>query len=145
MPVSNEEKCHRCDGCGLIASSERGEPWTAWTSLPLHSSAAVLMGVVRPIPCPACAPRPGDLIETECLVCKSGGDHFPRGGPDPHGNHAGDRWVVQSVTPERHGRIQIYVTASTGFGTPIILEYTGRNIKIVKRREERVAERFMES
>lgn len=47
-------KCERCDGCGRIADSEDGEPWTAWTSLPLHSSAAVLAGLVKPIPCPKC-------------------------------------------------------------------------------------------
>jgi hypothetical protein len=48
------EKCTRCDGCGQIANSEDGEPWTAWASLPLHSSLAVVAGIVKPIPCPDC-------------------------------------------------------------------------------------------
>lgn len=47
-------KCLRCDGCGKIADSEDGEPWTVWTDLPLHSSVAVLMGLVKPIDCPEC-------------------------------------------------------------------------------------------
>lgn len=47
-------KCERCDGCGKIANSDDGEPWTVWTSLPLHSATAVLMGLVRPIQCPGC-------------------------------------------------------------------------------------------
>lgn len=46
--------CDRCDGCGRIANSESGEPWTAWAELPLKSSTAVLIGLVRPIPCPDC-------------------------------------------------------------------------------------------
>jgi hypothetical protein len=47
--------CKRCDGCGRIADSEDGLPWTRWTELPLHSSIALLAGIVRPIPCPKCA------------------------------------------------------------------------------------------
>lgn len=47
-------KCTNCDGCGKVADTEDQEPWTAWTSLPLHSSAAVLTGMVKPIPCPEC-------------------------------------------------------------------------------------------
>lgn len=50
----DDDKCGRCDGCGKIADSDDGEPWTAWTSLPLHSSVAVLLGIVKPIPCPKC-------------------------------------------------------------------------------------------
>ena len=49
------EPCKRCAGCGKIADTERGEPWTAWTSLPLTSQAAVIAGIVKPMPCPACA------------------------------------------------------------------------------------------
>jgi hypothetical protein len=141
--MSVAEKCPRCDGCGLIASSEDGEPWTMWLDLPLGSSAAVLMGLVRPLPCPACAPRPGDLVETECVVCVAGREH-----PEEEQRlgkfkpHTGDRWVVQSVTPGRE-RISVYATACTIMGTPTILEYTGRNMKIVKRREELVAETFL--
>jgi hypothetical protein len=47
-------KCQRCDGCGKIASGEEGAPWTAWTDMPLGSSAAVIMGIVKPITCPDC-------------------------------------------------------------------------------------------
>ena len=46
--------CQNCDGCGKIANDEDGTPWTVWESLPLKSSAAVLMGLIRPIPCPVC-------------------------------------------------------------------------------------------
>jgi hypothetical protein len=47
-------KCERCAGCGKIADSEDGEPWTSWTSLPLNASLAVVMGIVKPIDCPKC-------------------------------------------------------------------------------------------
>ncbi len=47
-------KCSRCDGCGKIADSDDGEPWTAWTSLPPGSDLAVRMGIVKPVPCPKC-------------------------------------------------------------------------------------------
>ena len=46
--------CPRCDGCGKLADTEQKEPWTQWTSMPLHSSMAVLSGIVKPIPCPDC-------------------------------------------------------------------------------------------
>ena len=47
-------KCEWCDGCGEVANTTDHEPWTMWLSLELKSSAAVLMGLVRPIPCPKC-------------------------------------------------------------------------------------------
>ncbi len=47
-------ECERCDGCGRIASGEEGAPWTFWENLPLKASMAVVMGLVRPIPCPVC-------------------------------------------------------------------------------------------
>ena len=47
-------KCERCDGCGKIANDEDGTPWTFWEGLPLNTATAVLMGLVRPIPCPEC-------------------------------------------------------------------------------------------
>ncbi len=50
----SEEKCLKCDGCGKVADTEEQEPWTAWTSIPLQSSMAVLMGLVKPITCPKC-------------------------------------------------------------------------------------------
>lgn len=46
--------CPSCDGCGLLADSEDGEPWTAWESLPGKSAAAVTLGIVKPITCPRC-------------------------------------------------------------------------------------------
>lgn len=48
------DKCTRCDGCGEIADTDEGEPWTQWANLPLQSATAVLMGIVKPIPCPKC-------------------------------------------------------------------------------------------
>lgn len=70
-------KCTRCDGCGQLADSDAREPWTTWTSLPLQSSAAVLLGMVKPIPCDVCegtgqevvfeaAPYTGEEIELIC-------------------------------------------------------------------------------
>lgn len=50
-------KCMRCDGCGQIANSDDGEPWTAWEALPPGSDLAVRLGLVYPIPCPACDGR----------------------------------------------------------------------------------------
>jgi hypothetical protein len=46
--------CERCNGCGRIADTEDGEPWTAWTSHRLMASAAVLLRIVRPVKCPDC-------------------------------------------------------------------------------------------
>lgn len=46
--------CTKCDGCGRIANDDEGTPWSFWESLPIRSGAAVLMGLVRPIPCPRC-------------------------------------------------------------------------------------------
>ena len=48
--------CPRCDGCGQLADTDRREPWTAWTDLPVYAAAAVFAGIVKPIPCDACAP-----------------------------------------------------------------------------------------
>ena len=49
-----DSKCRRCDGCGKIANSDDGEPWTAWAELPPGSDLAVRAGIVKPIPCPSC-------------------------------------------------------------------------------------------
>lgn len=46
--------CPRCRGCGRIASGDEGAPWSVWEDLPLKSAAAVLIGLVKPLPCPAC-------------------------------------------------------------------------------------------
>lgn len=47
-------KCPRCAGCGKLATDEHRTPWIHWTELPLHSSMAVLLGVIKPITCPDC-------------------------------------------------------------------------------------------
>jgi len=54
LPPTEPPTCGKCDGCGQVADTADQEPWTAWTSLPLSSSAAVIAGVVKPITCPAC-------------------------------------------------------------------------------------------
>jgi hypothetical protein len=46
--------CPRCEGCGQIANSDDGEPWTVWEELPPGSDLAVRVGLVRPITCPGC-------------------------------------------------------------------------------------------
>jgi hypothetical protein len=48
------DKCQKCDGCGKVADTDDQEPWTTWTSLPLHSAIAVVAGLVRPMTCPQC-------------------------------------------------------------------------------------------
>jgi hypothetical protein len=50
----DQTKCQRCCGCGQIADSESGEPWSDWINLPINASFAVLAGIVRPITCPEC-------------------------------------------------------------------------------------------
>jgi len=52
--MSEENRCDRCAGCGKIANSDSGEPWTYWEELPEESKLAVRMGIVAPIRCPAC-------------------------------------------------------------------------------------------
>ena len=49
-----DRPCPRCDGCGQIANSDDGEPWTYWMDLPVKSALAVTLGLVRPVTCPAC-------------------------------------------------------------------------------------------
>lgn len=46
--------CPRCEGCKQIASGDEGEPWYVWAELPPPSNLAVVMGVVKPLPCPEC-------------------------------------------------------------------------------------------
>lgn len=48
------EKCNKCDGCGKIANSDGGEPWTMWEQLPPGSDLAVRIGMVKPITCDEC-------------------------------------------------------------------------------------------
>lgn len=53
-PVNRIPACTACHGEGVVANTRNREPWSAWLSLPSGSDAAVRMGLVRPIPCPAC-------------------------------------------------------------------------------------------
>ena len=48
------EKCIRCEGCGQIANDKNGTPWVHWLELPVKSAAAMIGGIVRPMPCPVC-------------------------------------------------------------------------------------------
>lgn len=48
------DPCPRCEGCGKLANSDDQEPWTFWENLPVKSAAAVIMGLVKPVPCYAC-------------------------------------------------------------------------------------------
>jgi hypothetical protein len=48
------KRCERCNGCGRIANSDDGEPWSDWEGLPPGSDVAVRLGIVSPIPCPSC-------------------------------------------------------------------------------------------
>ena len=46
--------CPTCEGCGQVANTEGREPWTAWMRIEFRSSAAIGLGLVKPIPCPDC-------------------------------------------------------------------------------------------
>lgn len=48
------EKCRSCRGCGKLANTADAEPWSMWEDLPVKSAAAVLLGWVKPVTCPAC-------------------------------------------------------------------------------------------
>ena len=50
--------CPTCEGCGQIADTPTGEPWTAWANLPPGTDLAVRLGTVKPIPCPGCKATP---------------------------------------------------------------------------------------
>jgi hypothetical protein len=60
--VVDSAKCPRCDGCGLISSSDDGAPWTEILKIPLGSSAGVLMGLIRPLPCRECGIKATDQV-----------------------------------------------------------------------------------
>lgn len=53
-PADPPAPCQRCSGEGQIANTEDGEAWSSWASLPPGSDLAVQLGLVQPIPCPAC-------------------------------------------------------------------------------------------
>ncbi len=56
------DACDKCGGCGQVADTDEQEPWTAWLDIPLKSSMAVVMGLVRPITCPQCKGTPKDNL-----------------------------------------------------------------------------------
>lgn len=56
-------KCTRCEGCGRIANSIDGEPWSMWESLPSGSDVAVKLGVVKPVECPRCGGKKTMTVE----------------------------------------------------------------------------------
>lgn len=69
--ASVPQKCIRCDGDGRIANTPNGESWTSWAALPLNSAHAVIMGLVRPIPCPVCKGRGTVGIHCASCTCES--------------------------------------------------------------------------
>ena len=48
------EKCKKCDGCGLVATTDEEEPWTHWQNLPKESQGPMNLGLVRSMQCPEC-------------------------------------------------------------------------------------------
>jgi len=54
MTEKEKQKCGKCEGCGQIANDDDGTPWKYWAEVPIASSMAILMGQVKPIPCPEC-------------------------------------------------------------------------------------------
>ena len=52
--MDDKLKCVKCDGCGKVADTDDQEPWSTWMKLPVQSAAAILIGLVKPIPCPNC-------------------------------------------------------------------------------------------
>jgi len=53
-PKELTEKCPNCDGCGKVGDDDDHAPWTFWMNLPVQAAAAVLLGLVKPMPCPNC-------------------------------------------------------------------------------------------
>lgn len=52
--MEDKLQCQKCRGCGKVADTSDQEPWSEWMKLPLQSAGAVLIGLIKPIPCPAC-------------------------------------------------------------------------------------------
>jgi RecJ-like exonuclease len=49
-----ETECPQCEGCGKITNTEEKESWKHWADIPIKSAQAVILGIVKPIPCPKC-------------------------------------------------------------------------------------------
>lgn len=77
--MADQIACARCAGCGQITNSDDGEPWSVWLALPLQSSAALLLGLVQPLPCPVCAGSGRVPMSDEdlCLRCGEGEPSIP--------------------------------------------------------------------
>lgn len=78
--MSDGAACERCEGCGMVANSADGEPWTHWERLPEAAKVAVRLGLVRPIACPDCGRREARpaMVSAPCLDCRgrAGGSCF---------------------------------------------------------------------
>jgi hypothetical protein len=62
LPVPAEQQCGRCVGCGQIANDTDGTPWIYWMGLPIQNSQAVIVGLVKPLPCPKCGGTGGEPV-----------------------------------------------------------------------------------
>ena len=90
--------CPRCRGCGRIADSADGEPWSMWAELPPPENLAVVLGVVKPIPCPACG--------------GSGEGEAPVSVPEPEREESPDRtptfFALAAVEAERRRQDELW-------------------------------------
>lgn len=55
------DNCPKCDGEGFVANTERQEPWSQWSELPVQAALAVLLNIVKPIVCPLCGGTGGQI------------------------------------------------------------------------------------
>ena len=46
--------CKTCEGSGKIANDGEKTPWSFYEKLPIESAGGVLMGFIKPTPCPDC-------------------------------------------------------------------------------------------
>lgn len=46
--------CPACDGEGFTANDDERTPWSFWASLTWPSNMAIVLGMVRKIPCEQC-------------------------------------------------------------------------------------------
>jgi len=87
-----EEKCVRCDGCGKVWGEGKDEvPGKVATSLPLESSAAVMM--FPPRECPDCGGS-GKKRETRNVLTRIQDERRQQVLKWGEQNHALDRWMT---------------------------------------------------
>ena len=48
------KQCFTCAGCGLIANDDERSPWKYWADLESPANMMVVIGIVKPEPCPDC-------------------------------------------------------------------------------------------